>query len=214
MRARGTYSVPSLLTSSMIELRNTECLSRARKELAFEDGLGNTPLHMAVNGGHSDVVEVLLAAGADVNAVNGGQKTVLMCAVSDGPVERIVDMLVRSGCDIFKCDWLGNSAMSLAAAQGAKRVVELLLETANNLATKNVDGGEGSLFVVTGNFVGVTNSLDPALFFASMNGHYEVVEMLLNAGANPHFKYGDQTSLDVAIRNQRLEVIEVLRKYD
>lgn len=40
-----------------------------------------TPLHYAADRGHGEVLEVLLSAGADVNAVDGDGQTALMTAV-------------------------------------------------------------------------------------------------------------------------------------
>lgn len=48
---------------------------------------GNTPLWLAANGGHFDVVQLLVQAGADVDAADNRKITPLMAAfrkVSDG----------------------------------------------------------------------------------------------------------------------------------
>ena len=59
-----------------------------------------TPLHSAVAGGHKDVVELLIAKGADVNAKNdkyGG--TPLLHAAGEGHKE-IVELLIAAGADV------------------------------------------------------------------------------------------------------------------
>ena len=49
-----------------------KCLKRRRQRSAKDD-LEATALHWAADGGHMDIVKVLLQKGADVNAVQRGK---------------------------------------------------------------------------------------------------------------------------------------------
>ena len=50
-----------------------------------------------------------------------------------------------------------------------------------------------------------------ALHLASINGHLEIVKLLLESGANVHIKdKGDQTALHLASRNGHLEIVKLL----
>ena len=53
----------------------------------------------AAGGGHTEVVQALIAAGADVNARDYGGGTALMDAAGEGHVEIVRD-LIAAGADV------------------------------------------------------------------------------------------------------------------
>ena len=61
--------------------------AQAATEAEHVLGAGLSPLHLAAQGGHIDVLEALLATGADVNAIDLRGYTPLHLAVSFGPRE-------------------------------------------------------------------------------------------------------------------------------
>jgi ankyrin repeat protein len=60
------------------------------------DDARRTPLHRAAEGGHGDVVEALLKAGADVNATDLQGRTPTGLAVQAGH-DDVADLLRRHG---------------------------------------------------------------------------------------------------------------------
>ncbi len=58
-----------------------------------------TPLHYAAGWGHKEIVELLIAEGADVNAMNGAGQTPLHFAAQEGQKE-IVELLIAKGADV------------------------------------------------------------------------------------------------------------------
>ena len=60
---------------------------------------GETPLHMAARFGQSQVAELLIAEGADVNAKNDEGKTALHEAAVNGHKE-IAQLLIAKGADV------------------------------------------------------------------------------------------------------------------
>jgi hypothetical protein len=53
-------------------------------KIADASASGTTPLHLAAQEGHKDVVELLLAKGADINAEDNHGQTAFHWAVLDG----------------------------------------------------------------------------------------------------------------------------------
>ena len=62
-------------------------LARAATSPEHVLGAGLSPLHLAAQGGHIDVMDALMAAGADVNARGGNGHTPLHFAICFGPKE-------------------------------------------------------------------------------------------------------------------------------
>ena len=60
---------------------------------------GRTPLHRAASGGHKEVVELLIAEGADVNAKTDAGFTPLCDAAQFGHKE-IAELLIATGADV------------------------------------------------------------------------------------------------------------------
>ena len=65
-----------------------------------EDRYGRTPLHYAASNGHKEIVELLIAEGAEVNAKDKGRKTPLDVTSAIPPNSNkteIVDLLRKHG---------------------------------------------------------------------------------------------------------------------
>jgi len=70
----------------------------------------------------------LLEAGTDVNADNGGGKTLLMFAAMFGHRE-VVDLLIRAGADQNSQTLLGISARKVASFTGALRSLSTIFSS-------------------------------------------------------------------------------------
>ncbi len=120
---------------------------------------------------HSDVemTKALLAAGAAVDVANHYGVTPLLQASRNGDVE-VMRALLEAGADPTRWHAEGETPLMAAARTGKVDAVQLLLSK--------------------GSFV---NAADPyqeetALMWASAEGHLEVVNALLKAGADPNLK--------------------------
>ena len=64
-----------------------------------EDGWEWTPLHIAASKSHKEIIELLIAKGADVNALNNKGDTPLDLAMPDSPFDstELADLLRKHG---------------------------------------------------------------------------------------------------------------------
>lgn len=158
----------------------------------------STPLHKACAGaksGHLASVNALLAAGADVHALNKWRETPLLTAANHGQAGA-VDILLQAGADPCKCTDTGWSPLSIAAYKGHDEVVKLLLE-------------EGA----------PTEEEDPtlsALLQAATKGLPDTVELLLKHGADHTVttKKGD-TALSILVEQNLIDAaVEMVTVYN
>jgi Ankyrin repeats (3 copies) len=94
-----------------------------------EDACGDEEdraLTVAAFGGHGRVVEALVGAGADVEAVNKNGKTALLLAACKGHAT-VVGALLGAGADVNAARGSGWTAMMAAAQDGHASVVEALV---------------------------------------------------------------------------------------
>ena len=138
------------------------CLPEVDVNQSCNRGFASLPLAVLLK--HSDVVEVLIDAGADVEAqCDGGGSTPLQCVCEVGERE-IVKMLVEAGADVCVTDSDGDRCLALAAVDGHIEIVRYLV------GLKEVD-------VNHRNIAG-----DTALAHARLNGHAGVEQVLLEHG--------------------------------
>ena len=108
------------------------------------DDSGTTPLHCACIDDQADVVEVLLQAGAHVNAaiqagwMSAGQ-TPLHTAVKSGAISSI-EKLIASGADIDAQDLEGETPLHLAAQEDQLDAAKALLNAGADSSITNADG--------------------------------------------------------------------------
>ncbi|MCA0241800.1 MAG: ankyrin repeat domain-containing protein [Proteobacteria bacterium] len=107
------------------------------KGLALNDanGAGQLPVHVA--GVKS--LDVLVRAGADVDAVDGLGRTALHQAAADRRTEVVVELL-RLGASVFKTDAKGRTPLHLAAQARAEAACDALLAAGAPRSARDVDG--------------------------------------------------------------------------
>ncbi len=188
-------------------------LIRAGANVKAANRYGVTPLSLACANGNAAVVELLLEAGADPNSVLAGGETVLMTAARTGKAEA-VQALVSRGADVNASErWYRQTALMWAAAEGHVEAVEALLAAGAELRASSRSGFTPLLFAVREGRTGVVRALlkagadvnekqqsssqraggvtgppaagTSALVLAVTNGHFELADVLLNAGADP-----------------------------
>jgi ankyrin repeat protein len=204
--------------------------SQAAEE--FASGL-LTPLMFAAREGDVESARVLVAAGADVNAVDGDGKNALALAIFNGNYE-VASFLVDSHANVNQADAQGFTPLFWA-------VDRRNMETAPNfpwmvttdplpLIRKLLDAGANPNAVVNNTPRARMREGSPRIVFATalmraaFSGDLELVKLLLARGADPHIMSKDrETTLMAAAGTgfingynkgrpaaERLEVIKLL----
>jgi ankyrin repeat protein len=142
------------------------------------DEMDRTALCLAVLEGHSDIVEILLEAGADPNVTDGKDTSPLSWAASEGHENIVSNLLARNASLVAPAgEW---TPLIYAAAGGHLNVVEQLLE-----AGADIDRGD---------------KIGSPLTWALYGKHDDVAMHLLKAGADPQHPGHEGPPLYYAMR--------------
>uniref|UniRef100_A0A1B0GPS0 Uncharacterized protein n=2 Tax=Phlebotomus papatasi TaxID=29031 RepID=A0A1B0GPS0_PHLPP len=93
---------------------------------------------LAVSHGNVNMVAMLIAAGADVNAQDEDGSTALMCAVEHGKMDIVKVLLAQPQCDSSIQDMDGSTALKISLDAGFHDIGILLY--AHNRASKHRNG--------------------------------------------------------------------------
>ncbi len=101
------------------------------KLLNVFDELSLTPLMRAAMNGHVEVVKLLLAAGADVNAHDARRigNTVINEVAGDGAFE-MIEVLLEAGADPTIRGWMNLNALDRARSRRRSPAIYTMLESA------------------------------------------------------------------------------------
>jgi ankyrin repeat protein len=151
------------------DLATVRKLISARADVNAVSGDGSTPLLWAAHRSDIEMVQALVAAGAKVDVANNYGITPLLDASRTGDVA-MIEVLLKAGADPKRTHPEGETTVMAASRAGSVPAVRLLLDRGVN--------------------VNATDSFqkETALMWASAEGHLEVVDTLLKAGANPNLQ--------------------------
>jgi len=219
----GTEGVVKILLDAGASKLNSQDLSKGRTPLTWAAISGNTgivkllldqkdvesdkpsfgsftPLSLAAENGHEEIVGLLLEKGAHPEGSPTSRLTPLACAAGNGYTE-IVEKLLQTGrVDVSFRDTTDNTPLSRAAMGGHDSVVKVLLRGGKvDPDCRNTSGRSplslasqfGHIQVVK--LLTETSSVDldardrweerTPLLWAAIDGHEEVVKHLIAAGA-------------------------------
>jgi ankyrin repeat protein len=152
-----------------------------------------TALHWAVMGGHDEVVQLLLAHSADMNAAEPSQgKTPLFDAVVTGH-SAIMERLIDAGAHVDARDMRGDTPLIVAVRQDSIEMAGILLKAKADTNSRDWCRGQ------------------TALSLASEKGQEDMVHLLLdhNAAASLADDQG-MIPLMYALQNNHAEIARIL----
>jgi ankyrin repeat protein len=152
-------------------------------------------IHLAAYIGSFAKVKSLIERGTDPNSRNKDGDTVLHLAVSGGHND-IAGLLIDSGANPNTKNRMGQTPLHIAAKTGYKDIAELLIDKGANV---NLSNNEGRT----------------PLLEAVYSGHKELVELLILHGADLNAKtHKDMTALDYALHLGFKDIAELLNGND
>jgi ankyrin repeat protein len=170
--ARQVAPVASAAAGLITAARSGD-LVRLRLELASGSEIDATDpatsrnaLHWAANDGQTEVVALLIEAGASLGATERTGMTALTLAAKEGRTGAVAALLA-AGADVNVRDQIGGSPLLWAAGLGNSATVAALLEAGAEVNVADVNG------------------LTPLLWSTSIGRDPESVALLLAAGADP-----------------------------
>ncbi|XP_071818880.1 transient receptor potential cation channel subfamily A member 1 homolog isoform X3 [Apostichopus japonicus] len=154
------------------------------------NNFGN-PLHLAVDSGENDIIELCLNHNANVNAVCGGRNTPLHSACESSNIDT-VKLLVERGAKIDSRNSEQSTPLHKACRTNRHRVVEYLLTNGASIERRDKD-----------NFT--------PLLIAASEGHTASIEVLLrfNANINATDKH-EKTAIFWAAEERQIDALKVL----
>jgi len=191
---------------------------------------GLTLLHAAAAGGHTDVVEFLIAEGFEATATTEDYETTPLHLAALSGHKEAAELLIDKGADLNQENSNGATPLHVAAGNGHRPIAELLIEAGAEVnAQKNNKWGETPLHYATwaghndvarlliargANVNARDNEQSTPLHFAANRGHKDVLELLMAKGADVSAKnQRGESPLSMAKAKGRKELVELLRKH-
>ena len=174
--------------------------------------LGETPVMVAARAGNPDVVEQLLAKGATVNARAARGQTALMWAVVQRHPE-IVKVLLAHGADVHARSDVWSQVMAVPP-HGRPEYNSMIphgSDTALMFAARAGDLASAKLLVAAGAKVNDADAWGvSATVLAAHSGYGELVEFLLEKGADPNSAAAGFSALHAAIMRRDEKMVAAL----
>jgi ankyrin repeat protein len=184
--------------------------------------VGATALMWAVN--DLKKIQLLLARGAQVNAVSKDEKSPLLLALNLPNSMAVVQALLAKGANINQADKRGFTPLMAAGFSGNLDLIQLLLAKGADPRAKTKDGFTHLKAIVFSNKLlavkwaleqglAVNNPKENFLFGPAITGDLALARLLLDKGATPNpADQGDFTPLMVAVitEDSSLEMVKLL----
>jgi ankyrin repeat protein len=173
---------------------------------------GETPLMVAARSGYAGIVGQLLAKGANVSARGARGQTALMWAVAQKHPE-VVKVLLAHGADVKARseEWSQMMAVPPHGYLGYNRQIPHGGDTALMFAARVGDFASAKLLVAAGANVNDADAWGvSATVLAAHSGYRDLVEFLLENGADPNAAAAGFTALHEAIMRRDEKMVSAL----
>jgi ankyrin repeat protein len=173
---------------------------------------GETPVMAAARSGNRGIVEQLLAKGANVNAHGARGQTALMWAVAQKH-SNVVEALLAHGADVHARSEVWSQVMAVPphGYPDYNRAIPHGGDTALMFAARGGDLASAKLLIAAGANVNDADSWGvSATVLAAHSGYRELVEFLLEKGADPNAAAAGFTALHEAIMRRDEKMVQAL----
>ena len=190
---------------------NPERTIKRRNFLNVPDIDGNTPLHLGVAAGNTNIVSYLVSAGSESNICNVQGNNPLTLAARCGKND-IVELLMNSGVESNEAQ-IGALRAAIVAGHVDTMTLLLRLGVPVNIGDKEMPIhvasrlGRKEMFILLlqygASLTSLTDTGDTALHLASEAGHLNLVKYLveLDRGRMYSLNLENETPLHLAVRN-------------
>jgi len=187
----------------------------------------DSPLHLAVLGGHKEVATLLIDHDANVNMKTGDRESPLHLAIHVENADMAL-LLINAGAKVNVRGFAGNTPLHIAVQVGNAEIAKLLIDAGAKVNLKNwfqetpmfdaVKSGDPQivrLLIDAGASVHAQNESGFTALFPAVNyGDLETVKLLIAAGVDINFRVNDLTPLDHAIKSSESEIEALLLQHD
>jgi ankyrin repeat protein len=179
-----------------IREKNTEeaiNLIKSGADIESYDKVGLSPLFLAAYFGQTDVADILLEKGANVDFINYIDSTTPLHVAVRGGNTDIVNLLVARKANVNSVTNFGESPLHMAASLGDTDLVKLLLDSGAYIHAREKIFG------------------DTPLHSAAYRGQTDVADILLEKGANIHAvnEKGETALHKAAYNNSRTNSVSI-----
>ena len=212
---------------------NIEAVKRhlaAGADVNAKDVDGLTPLFFAVYYDHNEIVELLIAHGADVDTE---EEAFFLSNATWGGYTEIVERLIANGADVNAKDYFGSTPLHSAVSEGHKEIAKLLVAAGADVNVKGGWGGDTPLdwaeegwesdspeikaakkeiALLLREHGGKTTAELGVLIDAAKNGDFEAIKQAIADGVDVNVKggWGELTPLHGAAGGGHKEIVELL----
>lgn len=178
----GRYGSPIQAASQAGHVEIVQLLLKAGADPNLSDGSYRRPLNAAAYHSHADVVEMLLTCGAKLDEESGRYGTAIYAAASSGKTG-VMEALLEKGADPNLTGSNTETPLFVASSRRYSKAVNLLLQhSANPNIQCTLHGHRGSKYI------------NAPLYAVSTFGDVELLELLLQNGADPNARGGYYSS--------------------
>ncbi|MDO5465374.1 MAG: ankyrin repeat domain-containing protein, partial [Akkermansia sp.] len=174
------------------KLKPAEVAQRTLSGKGISESEYSSKIRRAASDGDKELLALLIAAGADVNAANKNGETPLYLAAYNGRTECVKLLLAAPGIDVNKADKDDWTPLYGAASNGHSACMKLLLAApgidvnkANKYGSTPLEraagAGRSECVKLLLSAPGIDVNKATPLYWAAWNGHSECVRLLLAA---------------------------------
>ena len=199
--------------------------------LGIETGNRYTPLLLITSQKKPslDIFNMLIKAGADINAIDKDSWTPLHYAVKNNHIE-IVNLLIEAGADVNIASYTGDKLtpllllssltepnmeilkMLIIAGASVDYSSKIVLELKDKIIDSMKKNKSSKTDLILFKKLVKNNLLIGQMIDSCGTGDLKIVKELIKAGVNPNGKKNSWTPLHYAARNNHVEIVKVLIK--